>query len=174
MAAIPTIRRLERVADADLDGLVALLIDGVEGGASIGFLHPLTQKRARAFWEAVGRGVAAGERVLLVAEDGDGLCGTVQLVVAQMENQPHRADLSKLMVHRRARRHGLGAALMHAAEDEARALGRTVLVLDTAADDAERLYQRLGWERVGAIPDYALWPDGRLCATTLYYRKLDP
>jgi GNAT superfamily N-acetyltransferase len=172
VASTPTIRRLHALGDADRDGLADLTIDVVDGGASIGFMHPLTHDRARAFWETIGRGVAAGERVLFVAEDGKGICGTVQLVLAPMENQPHRADLSKMMVRRRARRQGVGDALLRAAEETARALGRTVLVLDTASDDAERLYQRRGWQRVGAIPDYALWPDGRPCATVVYYRKL--
>jgi GNAT superfamily N-acetyltransferase len=172
VVSTPTIRRLHTLADADRDALAELAIDVVEGGASIGFLHPLTVERARAFWESLGRGVATGERVLFVAEDGQGTCGTVQLVLAQMENQPHRADLSKMMVHRRARKQGIGDALLRAAEDAARALGRTVLVLDTASDDAERLYARHGWQRVGAIPDYALWPDGRPCGTVVYYRKL--
>ncbi len=172
MAATPSIRKLHAIGDADRDGLADLTIDVVDGGASIGFMHPLTRERARAFWEGVGNGVAAGTRVLFVAEDGQGICGTVQLVLAQMENQPHRADLSKLMVHRRARKQGTGDALLRTAEDAARVLGRTVLVLDTASDDAERLYVRHGWQRVGAIPDYALWPDGRPCATVVYYRKL--
>ena len=172
MGATPSIRKLHAIGDADRDGLADLTIDVVDGGASIGFMHPLTRERARAFWEGVGNGVAAGTRVLFVAEDGQGICGTVQLVLAQMENQPHRADLSKLMVHRRARKQGTGDALLRTAEDAARVLGRTVLVLDTASDDAERLYVRHGWQRVGAIPDYALWPDGRPCATVVYYRKL--
>ena len=125
-----------------------------------------------AFWRRVAQGVAAGERVLLVAEDARGVCGTVQLVLAQLENQPHRADLSKLLVHRRARRRGLGAALMRAAETAARQCGRTLVVLDTATGEAERLYERLGWERVGVIPGYALLPQGGLCDTTVYYRNL--
>ncbi len=173
MTGTPTIRKLDALGEAALAGLADLTMDVVAGGASIGFMHQLTREGARAFWQSIASGVATGERVLVVAEDGEGICGTVQLVLAQMENQPHRADLSKLMVHRRARRHGLGEALMRAAEDAARALGRTVLVLDTASDDAERLYARLGWQRVGTIPDYALWPDGRRCATTVYYRTLD-
>lgn len=172
MAATPTIRRLHTLAAADRDGLADLTLDVVAGGASIGFMDSVTRDQARAFWEGIGRGVAAGERVLFVAEDGEGICGTVQLVLAQMENQPHRADLSKMMVHRRARKQGVGDALLRAAEDAAHALGRTLLVLDTASDDAERLYARHGWQRVGAIPDYALWPDGRRCATVVYYRKL--
>lgn len=170
---MPTTRRVVQLGDADRDGLADLTIDVVEGGASIGFMHPLTRAHSREFWQSVGRGVDAGERVLFVAEDGEGICGTVQLVLAQMENQPHRADLSKMMVHRRARKQGVGDALLRIAEDAARALGRTLLVLDTASDDAERLYARHGWQRVGAIPDYALWPDGRRCATVVYYRKLD-
>ena len=110
--------------------------------------------------------------VLQVAEDADGVCGTVQLILQQPENQPHRAELSKMLVHRRARRRGLGEALMRAAETTARECGKTLLVLDTANPDAERLYERLGWERVGVIPDYALLPHGGLCGTTVYYRRL--
>lgn len=172
MSAMPAIRRVAQLGESECDRLADLTMDVVDGGASIGFVHPLTHARAREFWQSVGRGVAAGERVLFVAEDGEGICGTVQLVLAQMENQPHRADLSKMMVHRRARKQGVGDALLRTAEDAARDLGRTLLVLDTASDDAERLYARHGWQRVGAIPDYALWPDGRPCATVVYYRRL--
>jgi ribosomal protein S18 acetylase RimI-like enzyme len=136
-------------------------------------MHPLARERAVAFWRGVADGVVAGERALLVAGDARGLCGTVQLVLDQPENQPHRADLSKLLVHRRARRGGLGAALMRAAEAMARECGKTLLVLDTASDEAERLYERLGWMRVGVIPGYALLPHGGLCGTTVYYRNLD-
>src|SRR5260370_40629 len=117
-------------------------------------------------------GVAAGERALLVAEDARGLCGIVQLLLDQPENQPHRAELSKMLVHRRARRQGLGAALMRAAEATARECGKTLLVLDTANGEAERLYERLGWTRVGVIPGYALLPHGGLCGTTVYSRNL--
>jgi GNAT superfamily N-acetyltransferase len=134
---------------------------------------PLTRERARAFWTHVARGVASGERVVLVAEDALGVCGTVQLVLAQPENQPHRADLAKMLVHGRARRQGLGAALMRAAETTARECGKKLLVLDTVTGgDAERLYERLGWSRVGVIPDYALFPQGGFCATTVFYRAL--
>jgi GNAT superfamily N-acetyltransferase len=126
-----------------------------------------------AFWSGVARGVAAGERALLVAEDALGLCGTVQLVLDVPENQPHRADLAKLLVHRRARRRGLGAALVRGAEAAARESGKTLLVLDTVTGgDAERLYERLGWQRVGVIPGYALLPRGGLCSTTLFFRLL--
>jgi ribosomal protein S18 acetylase RimI-like enzyme len=167
-----SLRRLHALDDAQVDGLAGVLIDCVEGGASVSFMHPLPRDRAAAFWRRVGQDVAAGERALLVAEDARGLCGTVQLVLDQPENQPHRADLAKLLVHRRARRQGLGEALMRAAEATARECGKTLLVLDTANDEAERLYERLGWTRVGVIPDYALLPQGGLCRTTVYYRNL--
>jgi len=165
-------RRLHALDDAQIDGLADVLIDCVEGGASVSFMHPLPRDRAVAFWRRVAHGVAVGERALLVAEDARGLCGTVQLVLDQPENQPHRAELSKMLVHRRARRQGLGAALMRAAEATARECGKTLLVLDTANGEAERLYERLGWTRVGVIPGYALLPQGGLCSTTLYYRNL--
>ena len=168
-----SLRRLHALDDAQIDELAGVLIDCVEGGASVSFMHPLTRDRAVAFWRRVAQGVAAGERALLVAEDARGLCGTVQLVLDLPENQPHRADLSKMLVHRRARRQGLGAALMRAAEATARECGKTLLVLDAVTGgDAERLYERLGWERVGAIPGYALLPQGGLCDTTVFYRNL--
>ena len=167
------LRRLHTVDDAQIDGLADVLIHCVEGGASVSFMHPLPRERAVAFWRRVGQGVAAGERALLIAEDPRGVCGTVQLVLEQPENQPHRAELSKMLVHRRARRQGLGAALMQAAEVTARECGKTLLVLDTASADAERLYERRGWVRVGVIPDFALLPRGGLCGTTVYYRNLD-
>jgi GNAT superfamily N-acetyltransferase len=167
------VRRLHAVDDAHIDGLAGLLIDCVEGGASVSFMHPLSRERAVTFWRRVAHGVAAGERALLVAEDGQGLCGTVQLVFDLPENQPHRADLAKILVHRRARRQGLGAALMRAAEATARDCGKTLLVLDAVTGgDAARLYERLGWTRVGDIPGYALMPRGGLCSTTVYYRNL--
>jgi GNAT superfamily N-acetyltransferase len=168
-----SVRRLQAVDDVQLDALAEVLIDCVDGGASVSFMHPLTRDRAIAFWRKVAQGVDACERALLVAEDVHGLCGTVQMALAQPENQPHRADLAKMLVHRRARRQGLGAALMRAAEATARECGKTLLVLDAVTDgDAARLYERLGWVRVGAIPGYALWPTGGLCSTTVYYREL--
>jgi GNAT superfamily N-acetyltransferase len=167
-----SLRRLHTVDAAQIGELAGLLIDCVEGGASVSFMLPLPLDRAVAFWRRVAQGVAAGERALLVAEDAQGLCGTVQLVLEQPDNQPHRADLAKMLVHRRARRHGLGAALMREAEDIARECGKTLLVLDTASADAERLYERMGWEKVGVIPGYALLPQGGLCQTTVYYRNL--
>jgi GNAT superfamily N-acetyltransferase len=173
MTSTWSVRRLHALDDAQIDDLAAVLIDCVEGGASVSFMHPLTRDRASAFWRRVAQGVAAGERALLVAEDAQGVCGTVQLVLDQPENQPHRADLSKMLVHRRARRHGVGAALVRAAEATARDCGKTLLVLDAVTGgDAARLYERLGWVRVGDIPGYALFPRGGLCSTTVYYRNL--
>ncbi len=168
-----TLRRLHAVDDAQLEALADVLIDCVEGGASVSFMNPLTRERALAFWRRVADSVAAGERALLVAEDALGICGTVQLIFDLPENQPHRADLAKMLVHRRARRQGLGAALMRAAEATARECGKTLLVLDAVTDGpAARLYERLGWVRVGDIPDFALFPNGGFCSTTYYYRKL--
>lgn len=168
-----TLRRLHAVDDAQIGQLADVLIDCVDGGASVSFMHPLTRERALAFWCRVAEGVTVGERALLVAEDALGICGTVQLVLDLPENQPHRADLVKMLVHRRARRQGLGAALMRAAEATARDCGRTLLVLDAVTDgDAARLYERLGWVRVGIVPDFALMPMGGFCATTYYYRDL--
>lgn len=168
-----SVRRLHTVDDAQVGDLADVLADCVEGGASVSFMHPLTRERAVEFWRAVAKGVAAGERALLVAEDGQGLCGTVQLVLNQPENQPHRADVAKMLVHRRARRQGFGTALMRAAEATALECGRTLLVLDTVTGgDAEGLYGRLGWRRVGVIPDYALLPKGGLVGTTVFYRDL--
>lgn len=168
------VRRLHTPTTEEIEGLADVLCDCVAGGASVSFLHPLTPDRARAFWAEVARGVVAGERALLVAEDEHGVCGTAQLVLAQPENQPHRAELAKMLVHRRARRRGVGGELLRAAEEVARACGKTLLVLDTASADAERLYARGGWERVGTVPGYALLPDGGPCDTTFFYRVLDP
>jgi GNAT superfamily N-acetyltransferase len=168
-----TLRRLHTVSGEEIAGLSALLIDCVEGGSSVSFMHPLTRERADTFWRKVAADVTAGARALLVAEDGAGICGTVQLVLDMPENQPHRAELVKMLVHRRKRRRGLGAALMRAAESMALDCGRTLLVLDAVTGDAgERLYTRLGWTRVGIIPRYALMPDGAYCATTFFYREL--
>ena len=168
-----TIRRLSRLDEREIEQLAVIVVDCVEGGASVSFMLPLTQARAASFWRGLAADVECGRRALLVAEDEVGIVGTVQLLLAQPENQPHRADLAKMLVHRRGRRRGLGAALVRAAEATARAEGKTILVLDTVTGgDAERLYERLGWVRVGEVPEYALWPGGGLCATTFYYRKL--
>ena len=169
-----SLRRLYALDDAQIDGLADVSIDCVDGDASVGFMHPLTRDHAVAFWRRVAQAVAAGDRALLVAEDARGVCGTVHVVLAQPENQPHRADVTKMLVHRRARRQGLGAALMRAAEATARDCGKTLLVLDAVTDgDAARLYERLGWTRVGVIPGYALFPRGGLCSTTVYYREVE-
>jgi GNAT superfamily N-acetyltransferase len=167
------IRVLTQLDEIHVQQLADVLIDCVDGGASVSFMHPLTRDKARAFWRKVAACVARSERVLLVAEDVQGIIGTVQLIFDLPENQPHRADVAKMLVHRRGRRQGLGEALMHAVEDVARAYGKTLLVLDTVTgSDAERLYTRLGWQRCGVIPNYALFPDGRPCATTYFYRDL--
>lgn len=167
------IRRVRIVDSAMIEQLADVLMDCVQGGASVGFMLPLARERAVAFWRRVGEGVAAGERALLVAEDEAGVCGTVQLVLELPENQPHRADLCKMQVHRRARRRGLGEALLRAAEGVARECGKTLLVLDAVTDgDAARMYARMGWARVGDIPNYALMPTGEPCGTTVFYRDL--
>ena len=168
----PRLRALSTVSEAELNALADVLIDCVEGGASVSFMQPLTPERARAFWRHVADGVERGERELLVAEDDEGIVGTVQLVLAQPENQPHRGEVAKMLVHRRARRLGLGALLMQSAEPRARDHGKTLLVLDTSSPEAERLYTRCGWQRVGTIPGYALLPDGTPCGTTYFYRAL--
>jgi GNAT superfamily N-acetyltransferase len=157
-----------------IEGLADVLMDCVAGGASVSFMWPLERTRAVAFWQTVASAVERGERALLVAEDADGgIAGTVQLVLAQPDNQPHRADVAKMLVHRRARRRGVAQQLMAAADAVARDEGKTVLVLDTVTGgDAERLYTRAGWQRVGAVPDYALMPDGSFCGTTFYYKRL--
>jgi GNAT superfamily N-acetyltransferase len=170
--AAVTVRRLGAVSEAEVQGLARVLIDCVDGGASVSFMHPLSVERAEAFWRRVGEGVARDERALIVAEDEQGIVGTVQLVLDQPENQPHRADLAKMLVHRRGRRRGVGAALLRAAEEAAVDCGKSVLVLDTASDDAERLYVRAGWQLCGVVPDFALLPFGGLCRTTFYYRIL--
>lgn len=168
-----TVCQLFTVDDTHIEQLADVLMDCVEGGASVSFMKPFTRERALAFWQRVADDVAAGKRALIVAEDAEGICGTVQLIFDLPENQPHRADLAKMLVHRRARRQGLGEWLMRAAEDAAKAAGKTLLVLDAVTGgDAARLYERLGWVRVGDVPNFALYPDGGFCSTTYYYRQL--
>jgi hypothetical protein len=134
------------------DGLADILVDCVEGGASVSFMSPFSKEEALAFWlgEVVPE-VERGETLLFVAEEDGVPVGTVQLGFAMRPNQPHRADVKKLLEH-----------------------GRTVLVLDTASGAAERLYERLGWSRVGIVPDYALWPQGGFCDTLFMYKRLAP
>ena len=168
------IRPLGSLGEREIHGLSDVLIDCVEGGASVSFMLPMTRDKADDFWRAVAGSAARGERVVLVAEDPEGrIVGTVQVVWAQPENQPHRGDVAKMLVHRRARRLGVGAALLAAAERSALNAGKTLLVLDTVTGgDAERMYAREGWQHCGVIPDYALWPGGGLCATTVFFKSL--
>ena len=173
MPSAITIRCLKTIGEREIQGLSDVLIDCVEGGASVSFVLPMTRAKADAFWRNSAASVARGERMVFAAEDASGIVGTVQIILAQPENQPHRADLAKMLVHRRARRRGLGAALIAAAEQMGRDCGKTLLVLDTeTGSDAERLYTRMGWIRVGEIPDYALRPRGGLVPTTVFYRRL--
>jgi GNAT superfamily N-acetyltransferase len=171
---LTTIRRLDAAAArAALDDLAAVLVDCVAGGASISYMAPFSHEDARAVFEDVAAEVERGQRVLIAASEGGEVVGTVQVNLATPPNQPHRGDIAKLLVRGSARRRGIAAQLMEAAECEALAEGKTLLVLDTVTGDpAERLYERLGWTRVGVIPDYALYPDGRLCATTVFYKQL--
>jgi GNAT superfamily N-acetyltransferase len=167
------IRRLRQFTPKQIEQLADILLDCVAGGASVSFMQPLSRERAGEFWQKVASGVSRGERALLVAEDEQGICGTVQLIFDLPENQPHRADLAKMLVHGRARRRGIGAALMRAAETCAREESKTLLVLDAVTGgDAARLYERLGWVRVGDIPNFALFPQGGYCSTTYFYREL--
>jgi len=167
------IRSLDTIGDREIEGLGDVLIDCVEGGASVSFMLPMTRAKADAFWRSISTSAARGERVVLAAEDAAGaIVGTAQIILHQPENQPHRGDLAKMLVHRRARRRGVGEALLVAAERSALSAGKTLLVLDTASADAERLYARRGWQRCGEIPEYALLPDGAPCATTIYFKFL--
>lgn len=162
-----------REAEARIGELAEVLADCVTGGASVGFMAPYGTADALSFWEGVVGGVADGATLLFIAERGDRIVGTVQLGMRQPPNQPHRADVKKLLVMESARGHGLSRMLMTAAEREAASRGKTVLVLDTATGSpAEAIYERFGWTRAGVIPDYALYPDGRYCATTLFYKRL--
>jgi GNAT superfamily N-acetyltransferase len=153
--------------------LADVLLDCVQGGASVSFMAEMTRHEAEAFWLGVAEAAASDGRAVLVAEDAEGLLGVVEVIPAGPPNQPHRADIAKMLVHRRARRRGVGEALMRAAEDAARQMGKTLLTLDTVTGGvAERLYARLGWVAVGSIPNYALMPDGEPCATTVFYKAL--
>jgi GNAT superfamily N-acetyltransferase len=173
MATDIAIDLLHAPSDADIEQLANVLIDCVEGGASVNFMHPLPRDKAVGFWRRVAADAAAGSRMLLVARHTGSIVGTVQVVPAGLDNQPHRANIAKMLVHRCARKRGIGAALIRAAEEAARDAGKTLLVLDTVTGgEAERLYARLGWIFVGVIPDYALWPRGGLCSASVYYRKL--
>lgn len=171
---MPIIRTLTAAEAIEaVPALADVLIDCVYGGASVSFQPPLDQERAQAFWRTVAAAVAKGTTRLLVAEHEGKIAGTVQVQFATSENQPHRGEIAKMLVHRSARRLGLGAALMRGAEAEARQAGKTLLTLDTqSGSGAEKLYANLGWTRVGAIPGYALTPYDGLCATTLFYKQI--
>ena len=158
--------------DADLRALARLLVDTVDSGSAVSFLAPLPLERAEAWWRQIAAS-SDPRSIFLVARDAEGIVGSVQLHPAWAPNQPHRADVARMLVRRSARRRGIGRLLMERAEREARTEGRTLLVLDTVTgDDAERLYERLGWRRVGVIPGYALYPDGRPCDTTVFWKAL--
>lgn len=161
-------------AQACLPDLVELLFDAVDGGASVNFVWPMTRAKAESWWTGALASHARGERLIFTAEVGGRIDGTVQLILASQENQPFRADLAKMLVHRRARRQGLGEALMRAAEDEARRIGRTLLTLDTEAGSAgERLYARLGWVKFGEVPGYAQGAEGGVRhAASFFYKEL--
>jgi GNAT superfamily N-acetyltransferase len=158
---------------AQLDGLAAVLTDCVAGGASVSYLAPFSHEQARAEFEAMAAEADKGRRLILGAFAEGRLVGTVQVILALPPNQPHRAEIAKLLVHRSARKRGIAQLLMEHAESEARAEGKTLLVLDTVTgDNAERLYARLGWTRVGVIPGYALYPDRRPCDTTIFWKAV--
>jgi GNAT superfamily N-acetyltransferase len=162
------------IGDGSLAELAAILVDCVEGGASVSFMAPFTQDDGLKFFRKVAAAAAAGDTVLLAAKLDGHIVGTVQLGLDTPPNQPHRADLKKMLVHRSARGRGIGAALMAAVEMEAKRHGRWLLVLDTVpGEDGYRLYKRAGWTESGVIPNYALFPDGRLCDAAVFWKRLD-
>jgi GNAT superfamily N-acetyltransferase len=161
------------VADTALGQLADVLVDCVEGGASVSFMAPFSQDAALAFFRKVAGSLASGETVLLAALLDGKIVGTVQLGLDTPPNQPHRADVRKMLVHRAARGRGIGGALMEAVEQEARRHGRWLLVLDTVpGENGHRLYRRAGWTESGLVPDYAMFPDGRLCDTAIMWKRL--
>jgi GNAT superfamily N-acetyltransferase len=168
------IRQLNATAGLQyLGALAEVLLDCVEGGASVSFMAPLPRTTAESFFEKALQGVQQGDRILLAAFVDSKLVGTVQILIATPPNQPHRADVAKLLVSRSARGQGVGARLMEHAEEVSRLAGKTLLVLDTATGgNAERLYMRLGWTRAGVIPRYAMYPDGTWCDTTIFWKQL--
>ncbi len=162
-------------ANARISELADILLDCVAGGASVSFMADMTRDEALAFWQKVVGGVADGARILLVAESAGRLLGTVQVVASGIPNQPHRADLAKMLVHRNGRGQGIGAALLREAEALSLKSGWWLMVLDTVVDSvADHLYRRGGWKPVGIVPNYALWPDGKLCGTRYFYKDLRP
>ncbi len=162
------------VADAALDQLADVLVDCVDGGASVSFMSPFSHDQALGFFRKVESSVAAGDTVLLAAKLDRKIVGTVQLGLDTPPNQPHRADIRKMLVHRSARGRGIGALLMAEVEEEARRHGRWLLVLDTVpGENGHRLYIRAGWNQSGIVPDYALFPDGRPCDTAIMWKRLE-
>lgn len=160
-------------ASDEIEALAEVLVDCVQSGASLGFMLPYGLDEARLFWCEVTESVRGESTILLVAKFEGDIVGTVQLGLALRPNQTHRADVMKLLVHRKARGKGISRRLMEALEQEAIKRGRMVLVLDTATgSDAERIYEKFGWSRVGVIPNYARFPNGPLCATTLFYKQI--
>ena len=173
-AAVEIVPLQAPVAHRALDQLADVLVDCVEGGASVNFMSPFSQDQALAFFRKVAGSVAAGDTVLLAARLDGRIVGTVQLGLDTPPNQPHRADIKKMLVHRSARGRGIGAALMAEVEEEARRRGRWLLVLDTVPEEnGHRLYLRAGWTQTGIVPDYALFPDGRLCDTAIMWKRLE-
>ena len=158
--------------EAAIVELAEVLADCVNGGASVNFMLPYETADAVLFFRKVIAAMQRGEIVLLTAKLGGRIVGTVQLGLDTPRNQPHRGEVKKLLVHRAARNRGVGAALMQRIEDIAKQHGRTLLVLDTASDSAERLYERGGWQRLGTIPDYAMWPQGGFCDTIIFWKKI--
>jgi GNAT superfamily N-acetyltransferase len=156
------------------EALIALLVDVVEGGAGVNFIWPMTRTKAEEWWDGALLSHARGERKILTAEVENRIDGTVQLIPAAQENQSFRADVAKLLVHRRARNQGIGIALMCRLEEEARKIGRTLLTLDTETGGAgERLYTRLGWVKYGEIPGYAMTADNQArIAASFFYKAL--
>jgi GNAT superfamily N-acetyltransferase len=173
-AAVEITSLQDPVADGALAQLADVLVDCVEGGASVSFMSPFSHQQALAFFRKVAGSVASGDTVLLAARLDDRIVGTVQLGLDTPPNQPHRADIKKLLVHRAFRGHGVGAALMARVEEEASRRGRWLLVLDTVpGENGHRLYLRAGWTETGLVPNYALFPDGRLCDTVIMWKRLD-
>lgn len=175
-AAAGRVRRIEAAETAArIDELAAILVDAVAHGASINFMAGFATGDGRAFWRSQLQGIDRGEKHLFVADDGERLLGTVMLMLAQQPNAPHRAEVGKMVVVSSARRQGLGRSLLAAAEQAARAAGRTLLVLDTESGSAgEGLYRACGWTQFGRVPDHSFRPDGRLAETTFFYKALGP
>lgn len=155
--------------------LSELLIETVAGGGSVSFMHPLPLQTADTFWQQSLAAASRGERIVLGAFDGDLLIGTVTLLLDLPPNQPHRAEIAKMMTRMVHRQRGVATALMREAERLARLRGRTLLVLDTAVEEgASGLYEKLGFELTGIIPDYALKPHGGLTGTMIYWKRITP